>query len=44
MFHLISFRKFSTTLALTYEAEAEGLSADKILDQVLNRTAVPAKA
>ena len=31
-------------IGLTYEAEAEGLSADKILDQVLNRTAVPAKA
>ena len=31
-------------VGLTYEAEAEGLSADKILDQVLNRTAVPAKA
>jgi MoxR-like ATPase len=30
-------------VGLTYEAEAEGLSADKILDQVLVRTPVPAK-
>ncbi len=29
-------------VGLTYEAEAEGLSADKILDQVLVRTPVPA--
>lgn len=31
-------------VGLTYEAEAEGLSTDKILDQVLIRTPVPAKA
>ncbi|MBL9218775.1 MAG: MoxR family ATPase [Opitutaceae bacterium] len=31
-------------VGLTYEAEAEGLTADKILDQVLVRTPVPAKA
>lgn len=31
-------------VGLTYEAEAEGLTADKILDQVLIRTPVPAKA
>ncbi|MEO6993686.1 MAG: MoxR family ATPase [Lacunisphaera sp.] len=31
-------------VGLTYEAEAEGLSADKILDQVLVRTPVPADA
>jgi MoxR-like ATPase len=30
-------------VGLTYEAEAEGLSSDKILDQVLIRTPVPAK-
>ena len=30
-------------VGLTYEAEAEGLSADKVLDQVLIRTPVPAK-
>ena len=30
-------------VGLTYEAEAEGLSADKILDQVLTRIPVPAK-
>jgi MoxR-like ATPase len=30
-------------VGLTYEAEAEGLTADKILDQVLVRTPVPAK-
>ena len=30
-------------VGLTYEAEAEGLSSDKILDQVLVRTPVPAK-
>ena len=30
-------------VGLTYEAEAEGLTADKILDQVLIRTPVPAK-
>jgi len=30
-------------VGLTYEAEAEGLSSDKILDQVLTRTPVPAK-
>ena len=30
-------------VGLTYEAEADGLSADKILDQVLVRTPVPAK-
>ncbi len=30
-------------VGLTYEAEAEGLSTDKILDQVLIRTPVPAK-
>ena len=29
-------------VGLTYEAEAEGLTSDKILDQVLTRTAVPA--
>ncbi|MBL9215825.1 MAG: MoxR family ATPase [Opitutaceae bacterium] len=29
-------------VGLTYEAEAEGLTADKILDQVLTRTPVPA--
>jgi len=31
-------------VGLTYEAEAEGLGTDKILDQVLIRTPVPAKA
>jgi MoxR-like ATPase len=31
-------------VGLTYEAEAEGLTSDKILDQVLVRTPVPAKA
>jgi MoxR-like ATPase len=31
-------------VGLTYEAEAEGLTSDKILDQVLIRTPVPAKA
>lgn len=31
-------------VGLTYEAEAEGLTTDKVLDQVLNRTPVPAKA
>ena len=31
-------------VGLTYEAEAEGLSTDKVLDQVLIRTPVPAKA
>jgi MoxR-like ATPase len=31
-------------VGLTYEAEAEGLTADKVLDQVLIRTPVPAKA
>jgi MoxR-like ATPase len=31
-------------VGLTYEAEAEGLSSDKILDQVLVRTPVPADA
>jgi MoxR-like ATPase len=30
-------------VGLTYEAEAEGLTSDKILDQVLVRTPVPAK-
>ncbi|MDQ5980443.1 MAG: MoxR-like ATPase, partial [Verrucomicrobiota bacterium] len=30
-------------VGLTYEAEAEGLSTDKVLDQVLIRTPVPAK-
>ncbi len=30
-------------VGLTYEAEAEGLTSDKILDQVLIRTPVPAK-
>ncbi len=30
-------------VGLTYEAEAEGLSPDKVLDQVLIRTPVPAK-
>ena len=30
-------------VGLTYEAEAEGLSSDKVLDQVLIRTPVPAK-
>jgi MoxR-like ATPase len=30
-------------VGLTYEAEAEGLSTDKVLDQVLTRTPVPAK-
>jgi MoxR-like ATPase len=31
-------------VGLTYEAEAEGLTTDKVLDQVLIRTPVPAKA
>ncbi len=31
-------------VGLTYEAEAEGLTSDKILDQVLIRTPVPSKA
>jgi MoxR-like ATPase len=31
-------------VGLTYEAEAEGLNTDKVLDQVLIRTPVPAKA
>jgi MoxR-like ATPase len=31
-------------VGLTYEAEAEGLNADKILEQVVVRTPVPAKA
>jgi MoxR-like ATPase len=31
-------------VGLTYEAEAEGLTSDKILDQVLIRTPVPAAA
>jgi len=31
-------------VGLTYEAEAEGLSTDKVLDQVLIRTPVPAQA
>ena len=29
-------------VGLTYEAEAEGLTSDKVLDQVLIRTQVPA--
>ena len=29
-------------VGLTYEAEAEGLTSDKVLDQVLIRTPVPA--
>jgi MoxR-like ATPase len=31
-------------VGLTYEAEAEGLTADTILRQVLDRTPVPGKA
>ena len=30
-------------VGLTYEAEAEGLTSDKVLDQVLIRTPVPAQ-